>query len=92
MTLNIEVSGALEAALKKQADEQGLTADRLARRVLAQVLTPGVEGEDGGSLAPPITTGEEKARAFVQWAESHRHTPPLSDEAISRANLYLDRG
>lgn len=40
---------------------------------------------------PPKTTGEEKARAFVQWAQSHRYTPPLSDEAISRASLYPDR-
>ncbi len=92
MTLNIEVSGPLEAALTTQAHEQGLTADRLARRVLAQVLTPGAEGEEAGSVAPPRMTGEEKARAFVEWARSHRDTPPLSDEAISRANLYPDRG
>ena len=37
------------------------------------------------------TTGEEKARAFAQWASSHRDTPPLSDEAISRAAMYPDR-
>lgn len=91
MTLNIEVTGPLEAALKAQAHQQGLTADRLARRVLAQVLTPGAEGEEAGSLAPPRTTGEEKARTFVEWAKSHRYTPPLSDEAISRASLYPDR-
>lgn len=36
--------------------------------------------------------GGTKAREFVQWAAGHRDTPPLSDEAISRANLYPDRG
>ena len=35
--------------------------------------------------------GEEKAREFVQWAKSHRDTPPLSDEAISRASMNPDR-
>ena len=37
------------------------------------------------------TTGEEKARAFGEWARSHRDTPLLSDEAISRAALNPDR-
>ncbi|MEM6612500.1 MAG: hypothetical protein AAF652_09640 [Cyanobacteria bacterium P01_C01_bin.72] len=33
----------------------------------------------------------EKAQAFEEWAESHRHdTPPLSDEAISRESIYGD--
>jgi hypothetical protein len=91
MTLTIEVSGELEAALKAQAREQGLTADRVARRVLADALTPGVEGEEDGLSAATGTSGEEKARAFVQWAKSHRDTPPLSDEAISRASMYPDR-
>ena len=39
----------------------------------------------------PAKSGEEKARAFVLWAKSHRDTPPLSDEAISRASLNPDR-
>lgn len=84
MTLTIEVSGELEAALNEQARELGLPADKIARRVLAQALTPGAERE----LA---TSGEEKARAFVHWAKSHRDTPPLSDEAVSRASMYPDR-
>jgi predicted transcriptional regulator len=89
MTLTIEVSGELEAALKAQAHEQGLTADRVARRVLARALTPGIEREEAGLSAG--TSGKEKARAFAQWAKSHRDTPPLSDEAIGRASLNPDR-
>ena len=84
------VSGPLKSARKARANEQGLTSDQVARRILAQVLTPGVEGE-GGSMTSPGMAGEATARAFVQWAESHRETPPLSDEAISRASLYPDR-
>jgi hypothetical protein len=90
MTLTIEVSGELEAALKAQAHEQGLTADRVARRVLARALTPGMEREEAG-LSAAGTSGKEKARAFAEWAKSHRDTPPLSDEAISRASMYPDR-
>jgi len=48
--------------------------------------------EQATATPPPRTSGEEKARAFVQWAQSHRYTAPLSDEAISRASLYPDRG
>lgn len=85
MTLHIEVSGELEVALREQAVRQGLPADRVAHRVLAEVLTPSVKDATAES-------GEERARAFVQWAKSHRDTPPLSDEAISRASIYADRG
>ncbi len=35
--------------------------------------------------------GEEKAREFAEWARNHAHTPPLSDEAVSRASLNPDR-
>ena len=91
MTLTIEVSGELEAALKAHASEQGLTADGVARRVLAQVPTPGADREEGVFSVTRGTTGEERARAFVQWATSHRDTPPLSDEGVSRESLYPDR-
>jgi len=91
MTLTIEVSGELEEALKAQAREQGLTADRVARHVLARALTPTVEPEKDDPSAANGTSGQEKARAFVQWARSHRDTPPLPDEAISRASMYPDR-
>jgi hypothetical protein len=36
-------------------------------------------------------SGTEKARRFAEWAKSHADTPPLSDEAISRASLNPDR-
>jgi hypothetical protein len=40
-----------------------------------------------------IATPEERAQAFQEWAESHRHdTPILSDDAISRESIYGERG
>lgn len=92
MTVIIEVSGELETALKAQAQEQGLTADRLAHRVLARTLTPGLEDAEDAPATPAWTNGKEKALAFARWVKSHRDTPPLSDEAVSRASMYPDRG
>lgn len=39
-----------------------------------------------------VASTEERAKAFQEWAESHRlDTPILSDEAISRESIYGDR-
>ena len=84
MTLNIDISGELAAALQARAQQPGLPAERIARRLLAEALTPAVKDEAEES-------GEEMAKAFVEWARSHRDTPPLSDEAVSRAGMYPDR-
>lgn len=35
--------------------------------------------------------GRDKAAEFVAWAKSHPLSPPLSDEAVSRASLNPDR-
>ena len=45
----------------------------------------------GARSAAGRANGREKAREFVEWAKSHPHNPPLSDEAISRASLNPDR-
>ncbi len=47
--------------------------------------------DEGGTTSPRRFNGQDKAREFVQWAQSHAPTPPLSDEAISRASLNPDR-
>jgi Arc/MetJ-type ribon-helix-helix transcriptional regulator len=45
-----------------------------------------------GNTAPAgLIQTRDKAREFVKWAKSHPVTPPLSDEAISRASLHPDR-
>ena len=40
MTITIEVTGELEVALNTYAAKQGVTADSVACRVLAEALTP----------------------------------------------------
>ena len=39
-------------------------------------------------------TPQQRAQAFLEWAESHRgkNHPSLSDEAISRESIYGERG
>ena len=58
--------------------------------VVLDALRSSESGQPAAAPVPP-KSGEEKARAFVQWAKSHRDTPPLSDDAISRASLNPDR-
>lgn len=43
------------------------------------------------SSPQPTSTGDEQAAAFLDWAESFPDASVLSDEAISRTNLYPDR-
>ena len=57
MTLTIEVTGELEAALMAQAHEQGLTAERVACRVLVEALTPGGNRETGATELPILHLG-----------------------------------
>lgn len=39
--------------------------------------------------APLALSPQEKAKAFLEWADSHvSDAPPLSDEAISRESIY----
>ncbi len=47
--------------------------------------------ERNGEQAHARSHGEDKAREFVEWANSHDAAPPLSEEAISRASLTPDR-
>ena len=86
MNVTIELSEEQAAALKIQADGQGLTIERWLERI-AEQLAP------CGSIAQlQETDPKEWARRFHQWAEGHdRTTPLLSDQAISRESIYPDR-
>jgi hypothetical protein len=86
MTLTLELSPEREAALKAQAQARGMSIEQLLLD-LAEQLAPST------SIAHlQKTNPKEWARQFHEWAESHdRTTPLLSDEAISRENIYPDR-
>jgi len=71
--------------------EKGLIVRARALGVSLDDYLQALVEKDVGFASATRTSGEEKARAFVQWAKGHRDTPPLSDEAISRASMYPDR-
>jgi hypothetical protein len=83
MRVTIELPPEIEADLTAQAEAQGL----LLPQYLQGLLRQQVPVRAGAALSP-----SERA---ALWRESVRglpHTPPLSDEAISRESIYGDRG
>jgi hypothetical protein len=85
MNVTIELSDEQVAALKVQAEAQGLTVQRWLEQIATQ-LAP------SSSIAHlQATNPQEWARRFHEWAESHdRTTPLLSELAISREIIYPD--
>ena len=72
--------------------EKGLTALAVARGLsLSEYLQELATREAAGRQTEALATGDERAKAFIEWADSFPDTPPLSDDAISRASMYLDR-
>jgi len=83
MRVTIELPPEIESDLTSQAEAQGLLLSQYLQRLLRQQ----VPVRAGAALSP-----SERA---ALWRESVRglpHTPPLSDEAISRESIYGDRG
>jgi hypothetical protein len=81
MTLTIEVPPEVEAELRAQADAQGLGLSMYVERVLREQAAD----RSGSTLAPA-----ERAALWRESAKRLPHTPPLSDEAISRESIYSD--
>lgn len=86
MNLTIQFSDENAAALKAQAEAQGLTVERWLEQIAEQYLQP-------VSIAHlQKTNPKEWARQFDAWVNSHDpNTPVLSDEAMSRERIYPDR-
>ena len=83
MTVTIQLPSDIEADLVDQARDHGLELPQYVERLLRGQ----VSRRAGSALSPA-----ERAAA---WRESTRglpHTPPLSDDAISRESIYGDRG
>ncbi|MGA3189670.1 MAG: hypothetical protein ABSF22_21395 [Bryobacteraceae bacterium] len=75
MTLTIELPAEIEANLVAKAEAQGLPLPQYVANLLRRQV-----------LSP-----EERAAAWLESVKGLPHTPPLSDEAISRESLYPDR-
>ena len=84
MTVQIELPEELEKSLAAEAKIYGMELPQYLESLLRQraVETP----------ARPTMTAAEKAKAWREGATRFPDTPPLSDEAISRENLYSERG
>jgi len=81
MTVTLNLDGETEKALVARAQERGLSIDEFLQEI----------AEREAALATlPAASSEDKIRSFIEWADSFPDTPPLSDEAISRASMYRD--
>ena len=86
MTITLELSPERNAVLTAQAQARGMSLEQWLLELTEQLAPP----ESIAHLQR--TNPREWARQFHAWAESHdRTTPLLSDEAISRENIYPDR-
>ncbi len=98
--MNVTLSPKLERRVRELIERgEYPSADALVEQALGSFLDS-EEGENARVVSeghapatePRLLTDPEKARALREWAESHRPTPPLSDEAISRESIYGERG
>ncbi len=83
MTVTLELSPEQEAALKSQAQSRGISIQELLQEVAEQIAPSSTISH------LQMESPAEWARQFHEWAESHDRTRPLlSDEAISREEIY----
>lgn len=82
MSITLELAPDVERALSARAEQKGLSLDAYLREVMER---------EAGLTSAGLAPGEEKAQAFLAWADSFPDTPALSDEAVSRSSMYPDR-
>ncbi len=83
MTVTIELRPEIEANLSALAAKQGVSVEQYVRRLVEEQI-PG----HGQMVLSPA----ERAAAWRESVKGLPHTPPLSDEAISRESIYDARG
>lgn len=83
MTVTVELRPEIEAGLAALAAEQGVSLAQYVRRLLEEQIP-----DHGQAALSPA----ERARRWRKSATDLPHTPPLSDEAISRESIYDARG
>ena len=80
LTLNSDI----EMSLRNVADERGVAPEQLHEDLLRAALA-----EARTKRQETVTARQARIDRFQQWAESNgRHTPLLSDGAISRSTIY----
>ncbi len=81
MTLTITLPADMERSLKDHAKRKGMSLENYALEVLKQDAPFPVDSTAFYSLPP-----EERARQFLEWAESHDHVTVVVDD--SRESIY----
>jgi hypothetical protein len=81
MTVTLKLTPEIEAGLLAQAKASGMTLEEYLLSLVEASVFSGKQ-----ALA-----SDERASAFEAWSASHRATPPLSDDAVSREAMYGDR-
>jgi hypothetical protein len=83
VTVTIQLPSDIEADLVAQARDHGLELAQYVESLLRGQVSP----RAGSALSPA-----ERAAAWRESARGLPHTPPLSDDVISRDSIYGDRG
>ena len=83
MSVLIELPPEIEASLAAQAEAQGVPLSEFLRHLLEERVSAG----KAGALSPA-----DRAAAWRNSVRDLPDTPPLSDAAISRENIYDTRG
>jgi len=83
MTITIELPPEIEASFAALAAEQGMALPDYLQHLLQEQAPAG----KAASLTPA-----ERALIWRESALDLPHTPPLSDEAMSRESFYDTRG
>ena len=85
MTTMLEVEPELASKIQARARERGVSVGVYLRNLIDQ---KGTESENGNGLS-----SQERVRMLREWASGHStNSPLLSDDAISRENIYEGRG
>lgn len=87
MTVVLELKPEIEARLTTLAARQGVSLEEYIQTFLESLASLD-EGVSYDSMTP-----EQRAREFEEWLDGHDYimAPPLTDEAISRESIYLER-
>ena len=80
----LEVDPEVASKIQVRARERGVSVDEYLRELIDQ---KGAQSETSNGLSP-----QERVRLLREWASGHSHNSPLlSNEAVSRKNIYRER-
>jgi hypothetical protein len=82
VTIPVSLTPEEQASLVAQAEAEGVSVDVLLRRAVLQIIAASPD------VTPQQLTADQWEKEFDEWLDSLPDMPTLSDEAISRENIY----